>query len=432
MLRAILLLENILFIPVGLLWLLRFALSPRASLLRNLGSELAERLGRTAPGTFSDLGPSPPLWIHAASAGEVLAVSPLLKGLKSRFPGQALVLSVNTAAGREAGRRAGVADRVVLAPVDFYPAVMAFIRRLRPCALILVEAELWPQMIQAAVSGGLPVYLVNARLSPRGPWTLSLLRWVLGPSLGCLTRIVAQTEEDAARFRRLGAPASALTVAGNMKHDQEMAIPNPAVSERLGRLAWTGDPLFVAGSTHPREEEMLVEAFQRARARFKHLRLAMAPRHVERAGQAEVMLRSRGLRVARWSQERPGESGAEVLLIDAMGLLSGFYALASISFVGGTLVPVGGHNLLEPAVAGSPVIFGPHVSHQVHAADQLLKAGGAFVAADAAELAGRLERLLSDPAAAAEHGRRARATAERMRGATARTLEALEYLLIRK
>jgi len=420
----VLLLEALLSPLAALAVVLGFLLSPKRGRLSGLRDELPERFGGIRDTALDRLHGREVWWFHAASAGEVAGLAPILEALH-RKSDRALVLTTTTLSGREAARALPSVAWAQLAPLDAWPFVARFLKALSPRRLILAETELWPTTLILAARAGLAPVLVNARLTPRSLERYRLLSVFLAPALGALATVAAQSEEDADRFAALGVPRERLTVAGNAKYDR--ALP-PAASDaaraKVAALGWDGDPLFVAGSTHPFEEEMVLSAFLAARRAAPRLRLVLAPRHLERAADAADLLAHAGLPLARWSGAPEG--GRDVLLLDEMGVLSSFYPLARVAFVGGTLVKVGGHNLLEPASAGVPVLFGPHTGHIEHPA-ALLSAhgGGGRRVRDAEELAARLTEFARDEAAARAAGEAARKSAGRLRGAVARTLEAL-------
>ena len=402
--------------------LLKFLLSPRRGLLRGLPGELRERWGGLCADAHAKIAGRPVLWVHVASAGEVAAVEEFMRRLHEGPHPPAIVVTTMTRAGREAACRLPQVDAATLAPIDSWPAVRRFLRRVRPYALILVETELWPNMIALSARAGLKICLVNGRISDRSFPRYRLISGFLRPFLRRLERVAAQTEADARRLVALGVPPEAIIVAGNMKYDRLKAGGDERGRKELARLGWQNAPLFVAGSTHPDEEEILIQAFLEARHKISGLRLVLAPRHVERADAAAETLGRLGVRFARLGIPRPD---CEALLIDAMGWLPSFYACAGAAFVGGSLVPVGGHNLLEPAAFGVPVLFGPHISHARQAAESLKECGGGFEVAGASTLAGTLEQLFRNPAQASSCGQKAQALVRSLQGATARTLEHL-------
>ncbi|MEK7857901.1 MAG: glycosyltransferase N-terminal domain-containing protein [Elusimicrobiota bacterium] len=400
---------------------LAFLLSPRRRVLRGLPAELSERFGSLPDEARRALAGRPVLWVHAASAGEVLAVDGLIRTLKAGAAAPAVLLSCTTMAGREAAKRLGAADAAVIAPLDCWPAVTRFLEAAKPYSLILVETELWPNMIAAASRRGLKIGLVNGRLSERSFSRYLLARPLLAPFLRKVCRLAVQGEADGERFRALGAPEGSVLVVGNMKYDRVKVPDTAAAAQRLRALGWDGAPVFVAGSTHPGEEEAVLGAFLSAQARHPALKLVIAPRHAERAADTAASLKERGVTFTSWSAS-DGAPAGDCLLIDRLGPLASFYPSATVSFVGGTLVPVGGHNVLEPALAGSPVLFGPHTAHTRQAAELLASAGCGHVVSDQAELAARLDDALSFPERTRAQGEQARRLARGLQGATERTL----------
>jgi 3-deoxy-D-manno-octulosonic-acid transferase len=422
----VLLLLNLLapFAVLGIV--LKFLLSPRRGLLRDLPEELGERLGRLPPEALARLAGRPVLWVHAASAGEVAAAAEILRRIKAGPDAPAVLLTTTTRAGRDAAARLPCVDAAALAPIDCWPAVSRFLGRVKPYALALVETELWPNAIELSARAGLRIGVVNGRISERSFPRYRLIAPFLRPFMRRIDRAAARTETDARRFAVLGLPPERILVAGNMKYDRLSSGDERGRAE-LARLGWQAAPVLVAASTHPGEEEALLEAFAVLRGRFPDLKLVLAPRHVERADAAARTLEERGLAFCRLGGQAP--PGACVLLVDAMGWLPSFFACARAAFVGGTLVPVGGHNVLEPAAAGIPVLFGPHTWSTREAAEALLACGGGFQVSDAASLQAVLGRLLDSPEAAPASGRKALALLRSWQGATQRTLDHLKPII---
>ena len=408
--------------------LLSFLFSRRRGVLAGLASELPERLGGLSEGGRVRLMGREVWWLHAASAGEVGGLAPLISALAARPSPPAVLVTTTTVAGREAARRNPHVDWAQLAPFDAWPCVARFLSEIRASRLVLTETELWPTLILLSARAGLRPTLINARMSERSLPRYRAAAPFLKPVLAALDAVLAQSEADAERFRAAGTPAGKVSVAGNTKYDRGAALrdDDAGATSALVKLEWTGAPLFVAGSTHPVEEEAVLAAFLRARKAEPRLRLVIAPRHVERAAETLAAMRASGLRVARLTElETSPAADADILVLDSMGALLGYWPKAVAAFVGGTLVPVGGHNLMEPALAGVPVLFGPHTAHIDLPARALEAGGGGLRAADPEALAALLLGLLSDPARARAAGRQALAAAESLRGATDRTLAAL-------
>ncbi len=406
---------------------LAFLLSRRRGLLSDLASELPERLGGLSDAGRVRLMGRRVWWLHAASAGEVGGLSPLIERLWERNDGSVVLVTTTTAAGREAARRNPRVAWAQLAPLDAWPCVARFLSQAKPARLILTETELWPSTILLAARAGLRPVLINARLTERSLPRYRAAAFLLRPALEALWLVLAQREPAAERFRAIGAPRASVRVLGNTKYDRAPAHPDEtAAAGVLEVLGWPRAPLFVAGSTHPIEESAVLDAFESAAAELPALRLVLAPRHVERAEELASLLASRGMPFARYSALGEAARGARVLVLDAMGVLPSFWTKASAAFVGGTLVPVGGHNLLEPAAAGAPVLFGPHTRSIEHPAALLEREGGGMRVANAAALGAALRGLLADPVRAKAVGAKARELSGRLRGASDRVLAALD------
>lgn len=423
----LLVLETLLAPFVALGVVLAFAFSPRRGLLSALAGELPERLG-----SLSDAGRVRLLgrrvwWLHAASAGEVAGLAPLIEALDARPDPPAVLVTTTTAAGREAARRNPKIAWAQLAPLDAWPCVARFLGETKPERLVLSETELWPSTILLAARAGLRPALINARMTARSLPRYRAASFLLRPAFAALDQVLAQSDLDAENFRAIGVPKDKLSVAGNTKYDRLAAHPDgTAAAGALEVLGWAGAPLFVAGSTHPIEEELILDAFALAAAAVPGLKLVIAPRHVERVEELLTEVGARGLPCARLSAVHASQSDVPVLVLDAMGALPSFWPRAAVAFVGGTLVPVGGHNLLEPAAAGAPVLFGPHTRHIEYPAVLLEAGGGGLRVADGPALCLALLDLFKNPARARGAGDRARGVADQLRGATARTLAALD------
>jgi len=379
---------------------------------------LDERLGRPV-GVAAGA-----VWIHAASVGEILAARRLVDALRTR--GHSVFTTTATLDGRDVMRRARPDVPCHLAPIDHPWCIESTLRWLKPAALVIVETELWPVRIAAAERHAVPVLLVSARLSDRSfPRYRRLGRLAL-PTLRRIRRVGARTELDRDRFVSLGVPADRIEITGDLKLEpvEEAAPLSPDLSQLLGAR-----PLVVAGSTHPGEEEQVLDALSAATG-VQESALVIAPRHVQRASEVERLVRSRGRSVRRrtTSEPRPLAAG-EVLILDTVGELAAVYSRAAAAFIGGTLVPVGGHNVLEPAAAGCPVLHGPHVENIRHAVELLEACDAARIVEGVADLASALSEILGDPEAAAKRGARAIAMLSEHRGSTDRTAELVHSVL---
>ncbi|MDP6540545.1 MAG: glycosyltransferase N-terminal domain-containing protein [Planctomycetota bacterium] len=399
-------------LPVGLL----------AAALRPAWREgLPERLGLRAPRAD---GPDPH-WVHAASVGEVQAALRLIDRLTGR--GDALVASTTTLTGRALARRTRPGLATALAPLDHPWCVAAALSRCAPRSLVLVETELWPSWIAGAERRQVPVLVVSGRISDRSfPRYRRLSRW-LEPTLRRLSAVGARSQRDAERFVALGVPERNVVVTGDLKLEPPAAPPElaPDLGAALARV-----PYWVAGSTHPGEEVAAWEATRALRREGARLALVVAPRHPERIEAAAQALEAAGAKLTRRSASAlPVLGDGEVLLLDTLGELAAVYSGARAAFVGGTLVPVGGHNLLEPLQAGVPVLFGPHTSNARDGAELLLATGAGARVDGEASLAAALGALLEDDAERHAGIARGRLALEDHRGAAERSAALLDRVL---
>jgi 3-deoxy-D-manno-octulosonic-acid transferase len=372
------------------------------------------------------------VWIHAVSVGEVLAARPLVLGLRERLPGWRIYLSTTTPTGQAiaAASVRGV-DGVFYAPFDWPRPVRAALAALDPALLVLVEREIWPNLIHEARRRGARVAIANGRLSERSFSRYRLVRGFVRRVLGEVDLFLMQAPAHAERMRALGAPETRVRVTGNLKFDAaETPRPSEALESRIGKAARRNRPLLVAGSTTVGEEELVLAAFRRVRERVPAAALLIAPRHPERFDEVPPKVAALGLRCLRRSALEPGGwRDEEVVLLDTLGELASVYALADVVFVGGSLVPSGGHNILEPAAAGRPVTVGRHMENFQEIADQFRAAGALVQVADANELGDEVAALLLDEARRRELGERGRRLVEDNRGAVGRTLDALLALV---
>jgi 3-deoxy-D-manno-octulosonic-acid transferase len=404
---------------------------------------LLERLGIRLPPPG---GGRPVIWVHAVSVGEVHAARPLIREIERALPDHEVVISTVTSTGLEVARRHMPGNRSFFYPLDISFAVRRLLRAVRPRMVVLVELELWPTFLATARAAGIPVVVANGRISERSARHYRFVRRLITRPI---TRFCVQNEEYAQRFLGLGVAPERVLITGNLKYDTpaleaegDAAAAARALRARLGIAE--GAPVIVAGSTHPSEERTCALAWTSLRKRFPGLRLVVAPRHLERLAALERDLAEAGVATVRKTvldaRASAGEAAAApgsgsagagtapeppVVILDTMGELSRLYLVADVVFVGGSLIPHGGQNMLEPAALGKPTVFGPHVRNFQAIARDLLAAGGAEQVADAAALAPALERILADGARAASMGASAQAFVARHRGAARRTVEVL-------
>lgn len=361
-----------------------------------------------------------PLWLHAASVGETLAALPLFEALRQRHPARPWVVSNTTVTGRAVARREMRPDVSTLLPIDAARIVDRAFARVRPRALIVVEKEIWPGMLRAAQRSGASIVFVSARMTEEALRRYSRARPLFAAALGRVDAICAQSEDDAARLRALGALPERVCVTGNLKAGRLVDALEPPLP--------LGDrPVVVAASTQSGEEEFVLDACDALWRAHGDLLLVLAPRRPERFGEVEELLRRRGVSYQRRSAGEPSVRAAtRVLLLDTLGELARFYGGAAGVFVGGTIAPIGGHNVLEPAVAGVAVSFGGHVDNVRAAADALRAAAAAAEVDHPAALAAHWGALLADAAHADAMGRRGRAVAVAMADAVPATLACIE------
>jgi 3-deoxy-D-manno-octulosonic-acid transferase len=392
---------------------------------------LAERLGRVRFQKNQDKRPS--IWLHAVSVGEVLAVSRLVGELDRAFPEFQLLISTTTRTGQDLARQRFGAERVFYCPLDLPWALSAYLNALQPRMLILAETEFWPNLLSGCFRRSIPVAVVNARISDRSWPRYRFLKRLWHPFLSRISRVLAQSETDAERLRALGCRPGRVSVAGNLKFDVRAA--QEADATRLLKTLASGLRLVVAGSTLEGEEAALLEVWPRLLTADPRLALVLAPRHPERFAAVAALLQQSGIpwvRRSDWQSQsedsiqplRPGQ----IVLLDTIGELASVYSLAAVAFVGGTLIPAGGHNPLEPAQFGVPIVVGPNYVNFRAITDDLL-AHRALRIATREDFAATLIGLLQNTAAAGAMGERARQVFDQQAGATDRSMAALRELL---
>jgi 3-deoxy-D-manno-octulosonic-acid transferase len=353
-----------------------------------------QRLGFYPAAVLASLASARPVWIHAASVGEVRSAEPLVRELKARAPQRKILISTFTSTGHRIAQRIGDVDGVIFLPLDLLWIVRRALISFRPSALLIIETEIWPNLLREAFRQGVPTLLLSGRLSAKAFSRYSFFRLFFRVVVNHFTVFGMQSAADAMRMRGLGASEKNISVVGSLK----FAFAKTQVRRECPALAGCPDkPLLVVGSSHRGEEEILLQAFAAARSRFPKLSMVLAPRHPERFAEVEKLLISSPFGFQRRSQVKNGQPfEKDILLLDTLGELADFFAVADIAFVGGSLIDAGGHNILEPARYHKPVLFGPNMSNFQSVAEQMKQNGAAIEVGNANDLAQALVSLLAD------------------------------------
>ena len=370
------------------------------------------------------------IWVHAVSVGEVQASAPLVHALLAKFPEIPLVLTTGTATGR-ARARALFKERVDVryVPIDLPGSVRRFFQRVNPALAVILETEIWPNLYHRCGRLGIPLVLASARISPRSVKSYRRLVGLFRQTLSHGIFIAAQSEQDAERFRSIGASPERTHVVGNIKFDFSLPPSIESQGAELRRLLGMDRPVWVAGSTHGREEDVLIAAHRELRARYAQALLVLVPRHPPRFAEVADSLRAQGVNFVTRSSGAATVGNTEVFLVDKLGELLAFYAAGDVAFVGGSLVPIGGHNLLEPAALGLPVLAGPNNFNSADIARLLVECGAVRIVHDAPQISAAIGELLADPTERSNMGASGRKAVEQNRGAVRRLMEFLEPLL---
>ncbi len=396
---------------------------------RSYWANFRERFG------FGERLPPGSVWVHAVSVGEVQASAALVTTLRERYPSIPVVVTTLTPTGAERARTLFKdLAQVRYIPFDLPGAVRRFFRRVQPRLAVIFETELWPNLYHECGRRRIPLVLASARISPRSVSRYRRLGSLFRDSLSRGVVVAAQGEGDADRFVSLGADPDKTHVTGNIKFDFSVPFDLPERGRRLRELYADSRPMWVAGSTHAGEEEIIVEAHRIVRGTHPRALLVLVPRHPPRFDEVAHGLQRANIRFVRRSQrvgERAGAAAAsaDVLLVDTLGELLDFYAAADVAFVGGSLVPIGGHNLLEPAALGLPILTGPHNTNSADIARLLIARGAAEVVHDAGELGRRVSTLLAEPEERRQIGALGRNSVDSNRGALGKLLGLIEPLL---
>jgi len=388
---------------------------------------LVERLGRLDDAGQATATSGRAVWLHAASVGELVAARGLLRHLRERFPERLYVVSTQTRTGLTLARELPEPHLTFLFPFDAPRPVRRLLERLRLEAFLFTETEIWPTLLGALRAKGVPTFLVSGRVGDKTMRRARWLRPLYRPALAEVTCCM-QTEEDARRIVALGADPRRVAVTGSLKFEGTDAEAPPEITRLMARLGGLGRRLFVAGSTHAGEDEVVLEAYRRVVPGHAEIVLLLAPRHPERLEAVAAKVAATGLPLTRYSElgvENGDLPSPGVVLLDVVGPLAHCYPLAMAAFVGGSLVAAGGHNVIEPARAGCPVLVGPHTGNTGDTADRLIAGGGALRVSSAESLAWALAGLLNEPRRAADMGRRARVLVESGRGAIERHVKVI-------
>ena len=364
------------------------------------------------------------IWVHGASLGEVITLRPLYRALVQRFGRERILGTATTYDGLKQLRRDGLVGHATMLPIELPEIFGPFVDRLRPALVLISETEIWPLMPALLAERGIPCGIVNARINPRTVRFLSLFRPLFGDSLAGLRFVFPQTPVFQRRYRSLGIPPQRIRVLGSYKYDIEDSPPDPeALRRRFG--IHRGRPLLTFGSTHAGEEETILDALEPLWKRIDP-EVVLAPRHLDRLRDVEALLVSRRIAYKRLSEH--GRQPGQVLLVDQLGVLRHLYAISDLAFVGGSLIKRGGHNFLEPAAYGVPILTGPNLDNFAEEEKSFDAANALWKVADAAALRERIAAFADDPAPFRASGIRAREALQRLAGATRRTLDTLEEM----
>lgn len=396
---------------------------------------LPQRMGFFQSPSFKN-----PIWIHAASVGEVFCSIPLLKKIKNEFPHSRIVLTTMTSTGNEtATSYLPETDQILFVPIDHPFIVRRTIKKIQPSLLLIAETELWPNLLRSCGKKGIPIILFNGRISQRSFRRYLLFKFFFKECLQHISLFLMQTEEDRARMVEMGGESRNVRAVGNLKFDQTFpSYTQQTVMEVSKTLFLQGkEKILIAGSTHSGEEEILVGLYKELKKTDPDLVLILAPRHLERLEEVERILKKEALSWLRktslpMDEGRSDQGHPEVILLDTLGELMGIYSLGTLVFVGGSLVPIGGHNPLEPLFFRKGVLFGPYMFNFSEISSRLIEAGGAIQVSGKEELFSRLKHLLSDEEARKELGEKGYQFLQKHQGATERMLEEIRPFLMKR
>lgn len=397
---------------------------------------LLERFGVFSRNVGVAHGGNPVLWIHAVSMGEVMAIVPLVFRIKKAYPDSKVFVSTITDTGRDVvlDKLQGVAEHLYF-PLDYVAVVNRVLNRIHPHVFMFVDTELWPNLLRTLQRRRIPTMLINGRLSSRSFGGYMKIRPFMKHVTQSISLCAMQSKRDVERMRALGADVERVVMTGSIKCDQDVPTPNMQIQTSLGAFVRSavGEELLVAASTHQGEEEALLTVYQRLLDQFPSLVLLLAPRHLDRVSAVEALIRSHGfvpIRKTRTSEDgRNADVSKRVLILDTHGELAAMFQFATIVWVGGSWVPVGGHNLLEPAQWGKPVLFGPYMDHVSEMAEMMVASGGGIQISSLEEMTQKMAALLRDKEKCEQVGNAARQVVKDNQGALDRTMSVLHSLL---
>ena len=406
----------------------------RSLLSKRFRKALPQRLGFFESPSFKN-----PIWVHAASVGEVFCSIPLLKKIKNEFPHSRIVLTTMTSTGNETAKsNLPETDQVLFAPIDHPLIIRRTIKKIQPGLLLIAETELWPNLLRSCGKKGIPIILFNGRISQRSFRRYFRFRFFFKECLKYISLFLMQTEEDRKRIIKIGGESQKTRAVGNLKFDQPFPSFTPETRNKIAKtLGLSGkENVLIAGSTHSGEEEILVTFFKELKKKDPNLLLILAPRHLQRLEEVERILKKEALSWLRKTSlpigaGRSDQEHPEVILLDTMGELMGIYSLGTLVFVGGSLVPIGGHNPLEPLFFKKSVLFGPHMFNFLEISTRLIEDEGAIQVSGKEDLFSQLKRLLFDEVARKEVGEKGHQFLQKHQGATDRMFEEIRPFLSR-
>ncbi len=421
----LLLLYNLITPFIAVLYLAFFYFSPRRKLLKKLNKEIKERFSLLKYPQLKN-----PIWIHAASVGEVKALFTLLNKLKNNNPGSDIIITSSTAAGREAAKK--LTKFSYLLPLDFFPLMLKFIHKIKPKMLLIAETELWPNMLYLSGRLNIKTFLINARLSEKSFKSYNLISPLIELILKDVNGILCQSEGDSRRYKKILGKGKPIECTGNIKYDNITAVSSKTQETQnyFKKMNWKKAKILTAGSTWRGEDKIIAKAYLFNKRTIGNLKLIIAPRHPETTHETAAMLDNLGIHYIKWSDRLNAKFDRDIdcILVDEMGWLNDFYSLCDISFVGGTLVKIGGHNLLEPSLFSKPVLFGPNIKNAKEAGQTLIKFGGGFMVKTEKDLSGRIALLIKNPSILKTASHMSKEALESLQGATDKTIKQIPIL----